>query len=507
VRIGIDLGPTHACLARVDTDIRPTLIPDHAQADDFHTPSTVHVFTNGAFVGRSAEQLLECEPALPVIRHVSRRLGETEPVHVDESDNAWYAEGVAALLLKKLRFDAEAQGSSSLEGAVIAVPAHFTDAQRQSVLAAAALADVPVLGLVEEPVAVALHHQRTAISRPEVLLVCDFGGGAFDATLLASEPTGLRVLATGGVRDRGARWIDEHIGALVLAQFERALGAAITRGARALLELKRISEEIKLELMAPGRTNVRRQVLVGGQVVEVEIASADVAPAVRDLVDYAEASLAACLKQANLTKAELKTVLLSGGTALIPGVAERVRELIPGAEVVAEGPERAVACGAALRAVQLGAGASPLSPPPELKGVTGDAVGVRTIDPSSGRAVIDTLIKKNMPLPAKAQKTYYTTRARQERMVVDCVRVSQAGEALASLGRIVVEPLSAERPNYGIQVSVAYQEDGAVKLEAYDAQTGVALEQVFGRETDDARRRVATQRALVRSTIVNGVVA
>jgi hypothetical protein len=92
-------------------------------------------------------------------------------------------------------------------------------------------------------------------------------------------------------------------------------------------------------------------------------------------------------------------------------------------------------------------------------------------------------------------------------MVVDCVRVSQAGEALASLGRIVVEPLSAERPNYAIQVSVVYEEDGAVKLEAYDAQTGVALEQVFGRETDDARRRVATQRALVRSTIVNGVVA
>jgi molecular chaperone DnaK len=507
MRVGIDLGTNDACIARVDTDQRPTLIGDHAAPDDFQTPSTVHVFTNGALVGRSAEQLLECDPELPVVRHVSRRIGEREPLHIDEGGSAWHAEGIAALLLKKLRFDAEAQSSSSFEGAVIAVPAHFSEAQRQSVLAAAALADVPVLGLVDEPVAVALYHHVGPSPRRELLLVVDIGGAAFDVSVLASEPSGHTILARGGLGDRGGRKIDDHVGALLLAQFERALGAPLSRGARTMLELKRVSEEIKLELMTSSRPRIRRQVLLGGQVVEIEVGRAELEPALEDLSTHLEASLLRCLKDAGTSPADLKTALVCGGTAQIPSLVERVRRLLPGVPLVAEEPDRAVACGAAIRAAHLGAAAAPLSLPPELKGVTGHAVGLRTIDAATGRVGADTLIKKNMPLPAKAQKTYYTTRAGQRRLVLDCVEIGDDDRPGASLGQLLVEPLAAERPNYALQVTATYREDGAVKIEAYDAQTGVEVEQVFGGDAGDGLRRVANQRALVRAAVVNGVVA
>jgi molecular chaperone DnaK len=507
MRLGIDLGPTDCCIARVDSDLHPTLIADQNDADEFHTPSVVHVFANGALVGRLAEQLLECDPGVPVVRGVSRSWGQTEPVQVDENGDKWYAEGIAALLLKKLRIDAESQASSGMEGVVIAIAAGLGDAQRQSALSACALADVPVYGLIEEPVAVALHYGVVAGTGRETILVWDVGGVSVDVTLLASDPSGIRPLRTGGLRDKGGRKLDEHIGEMILAQFQRALGSPLVKGARSQLELQRASQEIKHELFAPDCTSVRRPVTLGGVVVEVEIALSEVMPVLKGLLDEVAASSEQCLKEAGVAKKDIAKVLLAGGTALIPAVEARARELFPQAKILCREPERAVACGAALHAAHLGAAATTMVLSAELKGVTGYAVGVRTIDAQTGRVGVDTLIRKNMALPAKAQKTYYTTRRRQERLVLDCVQVSDTGEATTSIGHLVVGPLQAERSNHPVELTAVYREDGTVKVVAYDGQSGAESEQVFGGDSNGVVQRLATQRALVRSIVVNGVIA
>jgi molecular chaperone DnaK len=507
MRVGIDLGPTDCCIARVDADVRPTLIPDQNDPDALHTPSAVHVFGSGAFVGRTAEQLLECDPDLPVVRGISQRLGETAPVHDDDSGSKWYVEGIAALLLKKLRVDAEAQASSNIEGAVLAVPTCLNEAQRQSLLAASALADLPVFGLVEEPVAVALHYGIDTGAAREAVLVWDLGGKTVDVTLLRCDSSGLNIARTGGLRDKGGCRIDEHIGDLVLAQFGCALGSPVTMGGRALLELRRVSREIKLEFMNPTCSSVRKPVMLGGMVVEIQVRRSELAPVIGALVNEIAAASERCLKDAGAASKDVAKVLLAGGTALMPAVAERVRELFPKAQVLCREPDRAVACGAAIRAARLGTTATPVFLSSELKGVTGSAVGIRTIDATTARVHVDTLIKKDMQLPARAQKPYYTTRRQQERVVIDCVRVSEAGEAVASIGQVVVGPLQTERANYIIEVTATCREDGAVKIEAYDPQTGVESAQVFGGTADGVTSRLATQRALVRSTVVNGVLA
>jgi len=507
MRIGIELGATDCCIARIDSDLHPSLVPDQNDADAFHTPSVVHVFANGAVVGTLAEQFLECDPGAPAVRGISQRWGETEPVQSDENGDKWYAEAIAALLLKKLRIDVESQGSSSMEGAVIAVPAGLGDSQRQAALSACTLADIPVYGLIEEPVATALHYGVSAGTPGETVLVWDLGGCAVDVTLLAADDSGVRPLRADGLRDKGGRKLDEHIGALLLAQFQRALGAPLVKGARSLLDVQRASEEIKRELLAPGCSTVRRPVMLGGVVVEVEVALSEVLPALTSLLDEIAALSERCIKEGGRAKKDVAKVLLAGGLTLAPAVQARARELFPDAQVLCREPDRAVAYGAALHAAQLGPGASIMTLSSELKGVTGYAVGIRTLDATTGRTGVDTLIKRNMPLPAKAQKTYYTTRRNQEQLVLDCVRVSDSGEATTSLGQVIVAPLQAERSNHPVEVTATYREDGTLKVVAYDGQTGAEFDQVFGGDSEGVIQRLATQRVLVRGAVVNGVIA
>ena len=143
--------------------------------------------------------------------------------------------------------------------------------------------------------------------------------------------------------------------------------------------------------------------------------------------------------------------------------------------------------------------------PPELRGVSGYHVGVRTVDPALGRVSVDTLIKKNMPLPIKVRKTYYTTRPNQERIVLDFVQFRDTAESLVGLGQLVVGPLCAPRANYPVEVTTDYRVDGTIAVEAYDAQTGVELAAVFGGDVAGSAG-LAPQKALVDSTVINNVI-
>jgi molecular chaperone DnaK (HSP70) len=507
MKVGVDLGTTYSLVSRLDFDGRPVLLPDHIEPDVFHTPSVVYVASPGAFVGRMVEHLLEQQPDLRAVRFFKRQFGDASPLVFDDHGTPWFPETIAALVLKKLRFDAENHAGSNVESAVITVPAHFNDPQRKAVLAAAMMADLKVLGLVEEPVAAALHYGVSSSSSDQILVVFDWGGGTFDATVLSLDAKGVYVLAKGGLTELGGKEIDEQIGAIVLRQFESALGAPLTLSARVLLELRRVSEELKIELVSPGRTRVKRPVLLGGHAVEVDVARSTLDQAVAPLIDETQAVTLACIKDAGLTPADVDALLLVGGTSMLPAVEARMRALFsrPGQRVFYHEPTKAVAFGAAMHASQLSGEADRYQLPPEFKGVSGLSVGVRTVNPQTGRVVIDTLIKRNMTLPVRVVKTYYTARANQERIVLELVQFGDRPDDAISLGQLVVGPLPSPRQNYPIEVTVENREDGTIAVQAYDAQTGVELQQVFGRHGDSGLASLASQRALVRSTVINNL--
>jgi molecular chaperone DnaK len=507
VNVGIDLGTTYSLVARMDPSGCPALMPDHADHDVLYTPSAVILSGDGcAFVGHLAELLAEQEPDLNTIRFFKRQFGGDRPIYYDRRGAAWYPESVAALVLRKLAFDAESYTSSRLEGAVITVPAHFNDLQRKSELAAAALADVRVLALLDEPVAAALHYGVATASRDQVLLVYDLGGGTFDATVLSMDHRGVYVLAKDGLTELGGKEFDEKIAEMVLTQFERA-GVAPTLNARTLQQLRSVAEEIKIELGLPGRLHVRRVVLLGGHSVEVVISRREFEAAIGEAAERTVSIALRCLEGAGLKPRDVNALLLVGGSSMVPAVAERMRALFTdeGQRVLFHEPMKAVAFGAAIHAAQLTGDAELFQLPPELRGVTGHNVGVRAIDPRTGRPKIDTLIKKNMPLPARARKIYYTARPDQERIMLEVVQYRESPEDAVSLGQLRVGPLPAPRQNYPIQVTIENRDDCTVVVQAADPETGLELRHVFGRDTNDVFGNLAAQRALVRSTVINNL--
>lgn len=507
MKVGIDLGTTYSLIAKMEPDGRPVLMPDYSDADTVHTPSAVHIAGNSAFVGLMVETLLEQKPDLKVIRFFKRHFGEKTPIYFDPQGTPWYPEAIAGLVLKKLKFDAENFASSEVENAVVTVPAHFNDPQRKAVIASAMLADIPMLGLVEEPVAAALHYGITNTSYDQLLMVYDFGGGTFDATALSMDSKGIYVLAKGGRTELGGKEFDEAIAAMILAQFETALGAPLSLNARVLLQLRRISEDLKIDLCCPNKMRVRRTVLLGGEAVDIEISRSEFEASISNYLDQAESETLRCMQDAGLRAEDINALLLVGGTSMVPAIQERLKRIFsfPGQRVLYHEPSKAVAYGAALHASQLAGEAEQYGLPPEFRGVTGHCVGVRTINPDNGRVAVDTLIKKNLPLPVRVKKVYYTSRPGQERIVLDLVQYRDQSEELTSLGQLTVGPLPSPRINYPIEVTVESREDGTVAVQAYDANTGVELNQVFGSEDESGLGHLTAQRSLVRSTFINNL--
>lgn len=503
MKIGIDLGTSYSLVGLMHPDGATALIPDARDEERFFTPSTVVITGDDAFVGSLAEDLVEDHPELPAIRFFKRQLGSREEVYFDETGRGWNAEGLSALILGKLRFDAETEGSRRVDGAVISVPAHFNDRQRKAVAAAASLANLPLLDLIDEPVAAALHYGVTTRAHGEVLLTYDFGGGTFDATTLSLDERGIYVLSKTGLTELGGKEVDEIVGGMLLDQFTHALGQAPDLNARTLLELRRASEALKIALCEPGERRIQRTVLLGSEAVEVVIDRREFEAAIEPLVEETIATTQRCLQESGLSPADVNTVLLVGGSSWIPAVERRLRETFggDGQKIQRHEPSRAVAYGAAMRAAQVAGEADAYRLPAELKGVTGYSVGVRTLDPVTGGVTIDTLIKKNMPLPARVSKTFYTTRPDQRHMSLEMVQHrpggSSGGDANATpvpLGALTVGPLERPRLNYPVDVRVEYREDGTVSVRATDADTGHELEQSFGGDPGGDIEYLAGQR-------------
>ena len=224
--VGIDLGTTFSLISYVNSSGTPTLIPSRRDAQRFQTPSVVHIGERGAIVGDLAEELLQEEAGLPVCRFAKLNMGQPgKTVLTDHLGQAYTPEAISALILRKLKEDAEAALSEPITGAVITVPANFNDAQRQATVNAGRLADIPVLGLVEEPLAAATFFGLNTKGGERLIFVFDIGGGTLDATILSATPEGLYAIATEGADNIGGKNFDELIMGIVADQFRGQFGA------------------------------------------------------------------------------------------------------------------------------------------------------------------------------------------------------------------------------------------------------------------------------------------
>ncbi len=505
MKTGIDLGTTFSLIAALKSDGQPQLLPDNTFKDLYSTPSAIHISKESSVVGYMVETMMEENPELPVVRFFKRNNGEKKPIYFDKEGRGWLPETLGALVLKKVKIDVEAFLGKSVSGSVITVPAHFNDVQRKAVKNAASMADLPLLGLVEEPVAAALHYGLNSGEKDEVILVYDLGGGTFDVSILTMDETGVYVLAKDGITNLGGKEFDEAIGAMILHQYKVIYGKDLNLTAIDSLQLRRISEEVKIELSQPNKPILKKMILIGSQAFQININKRDFDLAIREMIEKTIQITFQCIDAAGLQESHIDALMLVGGSSMIPYVKERMKKIfsLPNQRIFFHEPMRAVAYGAALHAAQLSGGAETYKIPPEYRGVTGHHIGIKTKNSLNGKVKIDCLIKKNMPLPIKAQRTYYTSSASQRKIKLQVVQYLSESEEDVLIGELVIGPIENPQVNYPIEVTVENLLDGTVQIEAFDPNTGVELNKTFGEDTQVGSTTLPQQKMLIRDAVIN----
>jgi molecular chaperone DnaK len=495
MNIGIDLGTTFSLAAYLNPQGVPTLVPDAAQPQWLRTPSVVGVQGHQALVGQALEALLVDEPQRSIVRGFKQHMGTDAVPYTDDQGRAWSPEALSALVLFKLLRDVEASCGDPVEHALITVPANFGDAQRKATLGAAALAGLQHVSLIEEPIAAAAHYGHSRRDAEQTVLVYDFGGGTFDATVLHIADGRLYVLATEGDNQLGGRLVDQRLVEQLQVDVRRRYGLDMSHDAAAHEVLRRFAEAAKIALSQPGQGVMRKTVVLGGRACELSLSPQQVQAAVQPVV---EATLAACergLEGAGLGWGQMEHVLLVGGSSLLPtaGRALAAASGKPAGALVPRQPHQAVAFGAAVLAdasVAEGASLEPVH-----QSVAPYHLGLRVRDATTGEARVQVLVKRNSPLPARATTTIYTNRAEQTRVILEIVQSKGERDAGQSLGHFAFGPLRAPRLDYPVELSLAYDAEGLVRVTARDLVTGEALQREMAAGGDSDVRRLQQGRA------------
>lgn len=504
---GIDLGTTFSCMAALGPDKKPFIVPDATFRQAVSTPSVIWFGQGGALAGIQAEAILEQHPEAMLWSFFKRSFGKDDPF-LFTNGAAWHAEALGALILKKLKNDFLAFTRMPLEAAVVTVPAHFNDRQRKAVKYAADMADIELLAILEEPAAAALHYGAMGAksSGSEVFFVYDLGGGTFDATVMAFDAHQVKVFAKDGHTELGGKEFDEQVMAMIDAAFFEKHGDEYERSEYAKIQLRRIAEGIKKELSEPNNAFLRKRIMLGGLSCEIIFNRSVFENHIREAIQKTVEISRRCIAESGFSIKEIDAFLLVGGSSQIPLVRQKlIEELgLPPEKIRLHEPERSVAYGAALfSAMQTGDGPA-YQLPAEFRGVTGHHVGLRTIEARTGRPQIDTVIRKNMTLPASAKRLYYTHNPEQTHMALEVAQFTERPDDATTIGTLLVGPLPLGRANYQIEVQIETLMDSTLKIRAFDPQNGDSFSQTFSSQPEESEIMLR-QKTLVRSTPVNGI--
>lgn len=501
MNIGIDLGTTFSLACYLNPQGVPTLVPDSRQATLYRTPSVVSVHSRRAYAGGVVEDLLLDEPGLPITRGFKQLMGSDAPAYRDDEGNHWSPEAVSALILKKLLADVDEHVAEDIEHCLITVPANFNDAQRKATRTAGQLAGLRQVSLIEEPIAAAAYYGFTERDAEQTLLVYDFGGGTFDATVLEISAGRLFVLATEGDNQLGGRHLDQALAELVAADFQRRHGVDPLADPASAEQLRQFAENAKIGLSQAGRGQMRKTLALAGKVNEVSLAADQIDRLVTPFVEQTLAVCRRCLDGAGLGWGQIDRILLVGGSSLLPQVTRGLTAHSgkPASHMICKQPHQAVAFGAALLSDAL-AQDSAAQAAPHLA-VAPYHLGLRVRD-ATGGVRIEVLIKRNTPLPTRATATFYTTRADQTRLIFDLVQSKGDDAAALSLGHFAFGPIRHPRKNYPIELSVAYDVEGLVKVTAKDMVTGEALQRDLAGSDDPDLARLAAGQALLQRVVI-----
>ena len=463
--IGIDLGTTNSCVAVMEGG-KPTVI---ANAEGARTTPSIVAFTkNGErLVGEPAKRQAVTS-AEKTIASIKRDMGTDRGRTID--DKKYSPQQISAMILQKLKADAESYLGEKVSEAVITVPAYFNDAQRQATKDAGKIAGLDVKRIINEPTAAALAYGLDN-EKEQKIMVYDLGGGTFDVSIIEIGDGVIEVLATNGDTHLGGDDFDNKIIDWMVSEFKKAQGVDLSNDKMAMQRLKEAAEKAKKELSSAMTTNINLPFISmnasGPLHFDMNLSRAQFDDLTRDLVERTAIPVQNAMKDAGLNNSDLGQVLLVGGSTRIPAVQDKVKQLTGKEPSKSLNPDECVALGASVQGGKLAgdAGAGDIL----LLDVTPLSLSIETMG-----GVATKLIERNTTIPTKKSQVFSTAADNQTAVDINVVQGErQFAKDNKSLGQFRLDGIApAPRGIPQIEVTFDIDANGIVNVSAKDLGTG-----------------------------------
>ena len=467
--VGIDLGTTNSVIAWMKPDGTVEVIPNAEGSRT--TPSIVSFTKTGEIlVGEPAKRQLILNSER-TIKSIKRKMGTDYKVRID--DKEYTPQEISALILKKLKKDAEEYLGGEIKKAVITCPAYFNDAQRQATKEAGIIAGLEVLRIINEPTAAALAYGLDKMEGERKVLVYDLGGGTFDVSILEIGGGVIQVIATSGNNHLGGDDFDQRIMDYIIDEFKKQHGVDLRNDKQALQRIRDAAEKAKIELSTKLETDISLPYITataeGPLHLEMKLTRAMFESLTRDLVEKTREPIERALNDAKLSPQDIDEIILVGGMTRVPMVQRFIKEIFGKEPNKSVNPDEAVAIGAAIQAAILAGTEGAKDKDVVLVDVTPLTLGVEVKG-----GLMEPIIPRNTTIPVRKSKIFTTAEDGQTSVEV---RVYQGERAMArdniflgSFQLVGIPPAPRGVPQ--IEVTFDIDADGIVHVSAKDLGTG-----------------------------------